>query len=131
MVLQADGRTLNVYLKAGGVAKLNTFQEDVPPPSEEVMMDVDENAQSREAEDRLREERRRAPQDNFPTGPKVARHRSYGLEDDRYRGPGRAEPAYQDGRYGFNGGYNGGRMRDSDRLYYSDRGGRRGQSWRP
>ena len=101
------------------------------PESEDVVMVVDENAESREAENRLRDERRGRDQDNraqrevFPTGP-----RNYNAEMDYYdrRPPRRAEPNYQDGRYGFGGGYrDGGRGRygRDDRRY----GG--GQSWRP
>lgn len=106
---QADGRTLNVFLKAVG-PKL-PFTVDVEPAVEEAM-EIDENAQAREAEDRRREERRgpaeRAPpRDDYPTGPRNDR----GYSDDYYnRGPRRSEPAYQDGRYGFGGGgrYGGG-----------------------
>lgn len=106
---KADGRTLNVFLKAVG-PKL-PFTVDVEPAVEEAM-EIDENAQAREAEDRRREERRgpaeRAPpRDDYPTGPRNDR----GYSDDYYnRGPRRSEPAYQDGRYGFGGGgrYGGG-----------------------
>ncbi|KAM3421715.1 hypothetical protein BST61_g2097 [Cercospora zeina] len=106
---KADGRTLNVFLKATG-PKL-PFTVDVEPAVEEAM-EIDENAQAREAEDRRREERRGPaerppPRDDYPTGPR--NDRSY-QEDYYSRGPRRAEHAYQDGRYGFGGGgrYGGG-----------------------
>lgn len=93
-------------------------------------MEVDENAESREAENRLREERRarddRAPRDVLPTGP-----RGYQAEMDRYddRRARRPEPGYQDGRYGFGGGG----YRDGPRGRYprNDRRFGGGQSWRP
>ncbi|KAK4493997.1 hypothetical protein PRZ48_015183 [Zasmidium cellare] len=129
---KADGRTLHVYWKASGTGPRGqqpVAQADVMDDS----MEVDQNAESREAENRLREERRgrsdREPRDAFPTGPKNDRQ----YEDDYYRGPRRAEPAYQDGRYGFDGGrYGRGSYRDGGRMY-SDRMGRGGggQSWRP
>lgn len=104
-------------------------------------MEIDENAQAREAEDRLREERRgrndRPPRDprdprdpGYPQGPPGG----YPRDDGYYgRGPRRAEPAFQDGRYGYGGGdryNNGGRYHGGGRMY-SDGMGRRGQSWRP
>ena len=142
--MQADGRPLYVYWKigGGGASKANTASRRQPPPaepqtpalgateSEDVIMVVDENAESREAENRLREERRgrdrddRAPREVFPTGP-----RNYQAERDYYdRGPRRAEPNCQDGRYGFGGGY-----RDGGRGRYGrdDRRFGSGQSWRP
>ncbi len=112
-------------------------------------MDVDEHADARAVEDRQREERRRetrepreqrqareAREPAYPTGP------AQRLANDHQR---RAEPAYQDGRYGFEGrdrGYGGprggsfgrgsgggGRMY-SDRMTRGGRGGS-GQSYRP
>jgi hypothetical protein len=134
---QADGRTLNVYLKAsGGAARVDAYADLEGAPEE--IMEVDENAQAREVEDRRREELRgrpdRASRDQaYPTGPRGDR----GYDDGYGRGGGggrHAEPTYQDGRHGYQGGdrYNhrggnfGGRM-------YSDRMGGRGggQSWRP
>ncbi|KAI5360887.1 putative nucleotide-binding alpha-beta plait domain superfamily, RNA-binding domain superfamily [Septoria linicola] len=130
---KADGRTLNVFLKAGGGAKL-PFVVDVEPAAEEAM-EIDENAQAREAEDRRREERRGPadrgpppPRDDYLTGPRQDR----GYRDDYYsRGPRQAEPAYQDGRYGFGGGGGryggGGGYRNDGRL--GGYGGR--HSYRP
>lgn len=140
---KADGRTLNVFLKAGGGAKM-PFVVDVEPTVDEPM-EMDENAQAREAEDRRREERRgpgpaeRAPpraappRDDYPTGP---RGHDRGYQNDYYnRGPRRAEPAYQDGRYGFGGG-GGGRHHGGGGGYRHDGrlggyGGRGGQTYRP
>ena len=96
-------------------------------------MEVDENTVSREAENRLREERRgtdhRARKEVFPTGP-----RSYQPDRDAYgdRRPRRAEPNYEDRRYGFSG--RGGGYRDGGRGWYPRGDERRyggGQSWRP
>ena len=104
-------------------------------------MEIDENAQAREAEDRRREERRgpaeqRAPpRDDYPTGPRG--HDRGGYQEDYYnRGPRRAEPAYQDGRYGFGGGgggrhHGGGGYRNDGRLGGGGYGGRGGQTYRP
>lgn len=98
-------------------------------------MDLDENARAREAENKLREERRgggrdtRDRQDAFPSGPR--NNRAFAEEDYYYnnRGPAPAQGGYQDGRYGFGGGGGyGGRGR-----YYDDRrgyGGRGGSQWR-
>lgn len=134
---KADGLTLHVYWKHSGTGPRG--QEEPAVPAEAVVpvedtMEVDENAQSREAENRLREERRgkpdRAPRDGFPSGPQGDRR----YQDDYYRGPRRGEPAYQDGRYGFGGGerYGGrARYRDDGRMYSDRMGGRGGQSWRP
>jgi hypothetical protein len=94
----------------------------------DVAMEVDEHAEAREIENRQREERRgrddRPGDRRYPSGPR----------DDYYnRGGGRAEPEYQDGRYGFGGvdrRYDGGRF--SGGRMFSDgmrRGG--GQSYRP
>ena len=106
-------------------------------------MEVDENAEAREAENRLREERRtrddRAQREVFPTGPRGGHYRS---EMDSYYDR-RPRQTYQDGRYGFGGGYSdGGRggYRDGGRGGYRDSGRGRygddrrygnGQSWRP
>ncbi len=97
---------------------------------DDVDMEVDENAESREAEDRLREERRgrerdhRAPpRDVLPTGP-----RGYQSEMDRYgdRRSRRPEPNYSDGRYGFGGnGYRGGPRGGYDDRGYGGQGYRR------
>lgn len=95
-------------------------------------MEVDENAESREAENRRREEHRsrddRASRDVFPTGPRGYRAEMDRYDDYRNR---RLEPGYQDGRYGFGGR---GGFRDGPRGGFP-RDGRRyggaGQSWRP
>jgi len=101
--------------------------------SDEVM-DIDDNVQSREAQDRLREERQsrdeRAPREAFPTGPRGYRAEMDRYDDRRARRPGTAyQPQYQDGRYGY--GSNRGGYRDSARGGYG-RDDRRygGQSWR-
>ena len=98
----------------------------------DVAMEVDEHADARAAEDRQREERRREPRSqDYPTGPSQPR-------PDYSR---RAQPDYQDGRYGFgNGRYGGGggggggvgRGYGTGPRMYSDRMGRSGgQSYRP
>lgn len=97
-------------------------------------MEIDEHAQARELEDKQREERRgrddRAPK--YPSGPRQPE------TDEYYRGPRRAEPEYNDGRYGFAGaggdrrfGGGRGRYREGGRMYSDSmrRGG--GQSYRP
>lgn len=96
--------------------------------TEDVAMEVDEIAEEREAQDRLREERRgrddRGSRDVFPTGPRSQR-------DDRdsyYRGRDRRADGYQDGRYGFGGGYGPGRGRYNRG---EERQMGRGMSWRP
>ncbi|EME41590.1 hypothetical protein DOTSEDRAFT_73872 [Dothistroma septosporum NZE10] len=133
---KADGRTLHVYWNGTAAAQP---QAEVEAPVDAVMddtMEVDENAESREAQDRLREERRggpdRRPRDDYHAAPRGNR----GYEDDYYRGPRRAEPAYQDGRYGYQGDRFGGprgRYRDESRMYSDGmrRGGGGGQSYRP
>ena len=124
---------MHVYWKSSGTGPRGVEEqvEPVVPPIEDTM-EVDENAESREVENRLREERRgngpRVPRDAYPSGPQADR----GYEEDYYRGPRRADPAWQDGRYGFGGGDRygpRGRYRDEGRMY-SDRMGRGGQSWR-
>lgn len=136
---QADGRVLYVYWKAGGggLRRNNSERQPVPEQApalggaqgDDVAMEVDENAEAREAEDRRREERRgrddRAPRgDVFPSGPRGQGY--YRSDSDSYYDR-RPRQNYQDGRYGFGGGY-----RDAGRGRYGDDrryGG--GQSWRP
>lgn len=109
-------------------------------------MDIDQNTASREAEDRLREERRgangtggradREPRDRpYQQGPRQD-YRGYGGDDYYNRGPPpprRQESSYQDARYGYGGGERyrgrGGGYREDGRLY-SDRMPRGGQNWR-
>lgn len=140
---KADGRLLHVYFADGHMpaqpanGQRELVKEDPPlvvvdTVGDETMMEIDENAQSREAENRLREERRtggedRRRQEDFPRGPRNDRR-----YNEEFRGPPRrAEPEYQDGRYGFGGGerYGGGGRgqgyRDDRRMY------RGAQSWRP
>ena len=93
-------------------------------------VEVDENAESREAQNRLREQRRgrddRAQTELLPTGPKAYQTEMDDYYDSR---PKRAEQSYQDGRYGFGGGY---RDRGRDGFPRGDvRRFGRGQSWRP
>ncbi|KAK3070716.1 hypothetical protein LTR53_009969 [Teratosphaeriaceae sp. CCFEE 6253] len=106
------------------------------------MTEVDNHAEARAVEDRQREERRREPREPrerereyerereprdaaYPTGPAHRQQNDY---------PRRAEPAYQDGRYGFGGrppryggggGRGGGGYRGQGGMY-SDRMGRGG-----
>ena len=92
-------------------------------------MEVDENAEAREAENRRREEHRgrdeRAQREVFPTGPRE----HYRSENDSYYDQ-RPRQNFQDGRRGFGGGY-----RDEGRPRYGGYGQEsrrgRGQSWRP
>ncbi|KAK4553529.1 hypothetical protein LTR86_009325 [Recurvomyces mirabilis] len=129
---KADGRMLYVYMQSeiGESAhadvndKIQEAAIDEPlsafvDTTGDTAMEVDEHADARAAEDRQREERRREPRPP-PSGP------SQRPADDY---PRRAEPAYQDGRYGYDGrdrGYRGGSggrgggYRDEGRLY-SDR----------
>nr|POF03799.1 putative rna-binding protein [Quercus suber] len=155
---RADGRLLHVYYKDGSLSKQGTraprpsdlvqteLDDQVPSvpvdANENDTMEVDELAESREQQDKLREERRgvdERPHEPFPAAPRPDRR-----EDDYYnRGPRRAEPEYQDGRYGFGGDdrYRGGRggARSGGQYggfpprMYSDgaRRGGRGQSYRP
>lgn len=143
---QADGRTLYVYSKHGGAAPKPSVvartaaalpEPTITPLAEDeagdVMMAVDEVAESREAENRRREERRgrdertdRIERSSFPEGPKA-----YQNDIDNYynRQPRRAEESHQDGRYGFRGSYRDG---GHDRFPRGDvRRFGRGQSWRP
>ena len=97
-------------------------------------MEVDENASAREAEDRLREERRgrdyrEVLKDPVPTGPTGPRYQQTEIDSYYDRRPRRPDPNYQDGRYGFGGaGY-----RDGGRGRYGrdDRRFGGGQSYRP
>jgi len=161
--LQADGRTLLVqmlhnngnagYANGGAVEASLTVEEEPLSAFVDTIgddaMEVDEHADARAAEDRQREERRREPREPreqrqpreprepaYPTGPAQRQANDYQR---------RAEPAYQDGRFGFDGrdrgyggargglfgrgGGGGGRMY-SDRMIRGGRGGS-GQSYRP
>lgn len=95
---------------------------------EDEVMEVDD---SREAENRLREERRgrddRDRRDVFPSGPRAGRPSYY--ED--WQGA-RPEPRYNDGRsYGYGGGQ-GGNGAPRERYPNGPRYGRGGgQNWRP
>ena len=143
-IAQADGRTLYVYLKGVNnqprvTDTMSRHQPQIEPsaqldvPIDDGVMEVDENAESREAENRRREERRgrdnhRDPE-AFPTGPKnpAPQTNDYYARAPRYD--------HRDGGYGYGGGgsrargpdnYGGPRYRDD-----SYRGRRGGQSYRP
>ncbi|SMR48906.1 unnamed protein product [Zymoseptoria tritici ST99CH_1E4] len=139
---KADGRTLHVYWKSSGTGTFRGAKQqqplDLPAPTEEDpivvddVMELDEHAQAREAEDRQREERRRGYNDSagsFPAGPKADRG---GYGDNYYNNQRRPQQSYSDGRQSYNGGGRGGRDRydDGGRGRYRDNGNR-GQSWRP
>ena len=141
---QADGRTLYVWMKGRGGSKGQAVNNRPAVANEpeaqdfaDDTMELDQNAEAREVENRLREERRsrpdRTPREVFaPTAPRGGR--DFG-DDNYYRGS-RAEPTYQDGRLGFdrdrNNRYGDGReeFRDEGRMRSDGmrRGG--GQSWR-
>lgn len=158
--MQADGWLLHLYHKNGGPKTpgvgaadrpiptpraVAPVPEPEPEPLQEDTMEVDDLAASRQEEDRAREDRRRAPppQDRV-NGPRY--------RDDYDRRPRRAEPEWQDGRYGFSdrtgfndrrggGGYKDdrqGRYREAGGMYSDSmrRGGRGaggggGQNYRP
>ena len=94
------------------------------------MMEVDPNSESREAENRRREQRRgaddRMDRDVFPTGPRNHQGGNNEYYDRRER---RAEPEYQERMYGFGRGgdwYGGrGRYPREDRRYGGAPGWRR------
>ncbi|KAK3049387.1 hypothetical protein LTR09_009306 [Extremus antarcticus] len=144
---KADGRPLYVFWKSGaGSNKPIPAAVAEPQPlamdeNEDVVMEVDDTAESREAEDRLREDRireerrgrdARAPREVFPSGPRSTRG-----------GADRRGGDYQDGRYGYGGGYrsgggygngNGGGYGSGGPGRYGrgqEQGMGRGQSWRP
>lgn len=131
---QADGRVLHVYTKGFTGAKPSAPVEPpaevvqaVPVVPQDVPMEMDPITESRETQDRLREERRvHDDSANFPTGPRNAQPADRGGYYDRrprpqhYQG-GRYAPSGGD-RYGGGGGY--GRYYDDPRRY----GGRQG--WR-
>ncbi|EMC93057.1 hypothetical protein BAUCODRAFT_37976 [Baudoinia panamericana UAMH 10762] len=143
---KADGCTLYVHMHSeNGVAPYSDTKfrrQEQPQPEEpsfvvdttgDVAMEVDEHADARAIEDRQREERRREARPP-PSGP-AGRQQQSGYP----REPRRAEPEFQDGRYGFDnrdnrygrGGGGPGRFREEGRLY-SDRMRRGGaQSYRP
>ncbi|KAK3117089.1 hypothetical protein LTR53_001894 [Teratosphaeriaceae sp. CCFEE 6253] len=161
---KADGRTLHVFMQYdntggtrptnGGAVEEPMVVEDEPLTTivdtvgDTTMTEVDNHAEARAVEDRQREERRREPREPrerererereyererereprdaaYPTGPAHRQQNDY---------PRRAEPAYQDGRYGFGGrdpryggggGRGGGGYRGQGGMY-SDRMGRGG-----
>ncbi|KAK5118072.1 hypothetical protein LTR62_004118 [Meristemomyces frigidus] len=141
---KADGRVLYVTMESEtgvtGHAEVDVRAQDMPvedpllafvDTTGDTAMEIDEHADARAAEERQREDRRREPR-GPPTGPSQRPVNDY---------PRRAEPAYQDGRYGYDGrdrGYRGGGgggrggYRDDGRMY-SDRmrHERGGQSYRP
>lgn len=126
--LQADGRVLNVYMKSFGGAAASIPVERpaelrqvaapvVPAVATEVQMEVDENTQMREGQNRLREDRRGGDEaTTFPTGPRNAQSSYDAYYDRRPR-----QQIQQGGRYGPSGGdrYGGnrGRYYDDSRRY--------------
>lgn len=107
--------------------------EEPAQDGDDEMMEVDETAGAREAENRLREERRgrdtRDRREVFPSGPRGGGRGYY--ED--WQGA-RPQPGYNDGRYGGQNGGQGGygprdRMPNGPRYGRGSGGG--GQNWRP
>jgi len=97
---QADGRLLHVYYKDSSAAA-RPYVQPVEEPvhvEEDEIMEVDDSVDTREAENRLREERRgrddRDRREVFPSGPRGGR--GGGFYED-WQG---ARPGYNDGRYG-------------------------------
>lgn len=154
-MVQADGRALYVYWKQdGGAVSSRSARREIPrtveravapaPPIdvEDEAMEVDENAEAREAEDRLREERRvrdtrdardaRGPREMFPTEPRGYRAHMDQYNDRRMNQP---QQAYQGRGYGFGGGGGGYGYgygyRGASRGGWGDRRSGAGQSWRP
>lgn len=145
--VQADGRVLYVSYKESGPQSTQSRQprqqQAIPPPEEEVVyadenaMEVDENAKAREAENKLREERRggdRPRQDTAPSGPRGARA-NFSAQDEYHHNSNQSaqwngSSSYQDGRYGFSSG--GGDGYGNRGGYYQDRRGysRGGSQWR-
>jgi hypothetical protein len=143
---QADGRLLHVYYKNSSMASRPVeppVEEPIPVVEDEVM-EVDETAGAREAENRLREERRgrddRDRRDVFPSGPRGGGRGYY--EDWQGAGP---QPGYNDRRYAYGGAQQGGQSGYGQRdnrvpngpgapngpRYGRGGGGGGGQSWRP
>lgn len=141
-IQQADGRTLYVYRRDDGGARRPTAPsaplaaepDIIPIPSEDDAMIVDEAAEAREANNRMREERRRESErggrdggrDAFPAGPRGYRDDYYDLGGPRRDGYG------GEGRYG---GYGGGGYRGPGGGRYDGPrergyGGGGGRGWR-
>lgn len=121
---QADGRLLHVYYKDSSAAARPIAQATEEPvqAEEDEVMELDDSADTREAENRLREERRgrddRDRREVFPSGPRGGR----GFYED-WQGA-RPQPGYNDGRYG---GGQGGGYGPRDRMPNGPRYGRGGQ----
>ena len=121
---QADGRLLHVYYKDSSAAARPIAQpiEEPVQAEEDEVMELDDSADTREAENRLREERRgrddRDRREVFPSGPRGGR----GFYED-WQGA-RPQPGYNDGRYG---GGQGGGYGPRDRMPNGPRYGRGGQ----
>ncbi|KAK3638056.1 hypothetical protein LTR56_013266 [Elasticomyces elasticus] len=111
---KADGRTLFVQMHHENGPATNGAATEAPLPVEEepltavvdtvgdTAMEIDEHADARVAEDRQREERRREPREpREPRDREPAYPSSAPRQNNDYRP--RAEPAYQDGRYGYDG----------------------------
>jgi hypothetical protein len=109
------------------------------PVVEDEVMEVDETAGAREAENRLREERRgrddRDRRDVFPSGPRGGGRGYY--EDWQGAGP---QPAYNDRRYAYGGAQQSGqggygqrdnRVPNGPRYGRGGGGGGGNQNWRP
>lgn len=116
-----------MYYKDSSVAARPIVQPvEEPVQIDDDEMVVDDTADAREAENRLREERRgrddRDRREVFPTGPRGGR----GFYED-WQG---ARPQYNDGRYG---GGHGGNYGPRERMHNGPRYGRGGggQGWRP
>ena len=123
---QADGRLLHVYYKDSSAAARPIAQpiEEPVQVQEDEVMELDDSADTRAAENRLREERRgrddRDRREVFPSGPRGGR--GY-YEDWQGAGP---QPGYNDGRYGGGQGGQGGygpRDRMPNGPRYGGRGG--------
>ena len=108
-------------------------QPTVVEPAAEEAMEVDHNAEARESENRLREERRSRVEQNLRDDIQSRPQADRGYYNDYARAPRYHDTGYQDGRYGQGSGlrYDGrGRYRDEGRMY-TDNARRNGQSWRP
>jgi hypothetical protein len=126
-----------VYYKDSSAAAKPIVQpiEEPVPVEEDEIMEIDETSGAREAEDRLREERRgrddRDRREVFPSGPRGGR----GYYEDWQGARPQPQPAYNDNRYGGGqGGGQGGGYGPRDRMpngpRYGRGGGGGGQGWR-
>jgi hypothetical protein len=126
-----------VYYKDSSAAAKPFAQpiEEPVPVEEDEIMEIDESSGAREAEDRLREERRgrddRDRREVFPSGPRGGR----GYYEDWQGARPQSQPAYNDNRYGGGqGGGQGGGYGPRDRMptgpRYGRGGGGGGQGWR-